>query len=357
MPETRKRNPVAPRTVEWTGEAVRIIDQTLLPEELRFLELRAPGEVAEAIGKLRIRGAPAIGVVAALGVALAVRDCPDSLVRERAHAAIRLLGATRPTAVNLSWALERMRKVLDSAAGAGSGGRVAASSAVLAREALLGEALSIMDEDRELCRRIGENGESLLKDGDTVLTHCNAGALATAGMGTALAVVYVAVENGKRIRVIADETRPLLQGARLTAWELVSRDIDVTVICDSAAAWLMKQGRVNCVLVGADRVAANGDMANKIGSYSLAIAAREHGIPFYAACPYSTIDQSLRDGTCIPIEVRGEDEVRSFAGRQNVPDGAGVENPAFDIVPNSHVSAIITEKAVITPPYEGRLAG
>jgi methylthioribose-1-phosphate isomerase len=255
--------------------------------------------------------------------------------------------------VNLSWALKRMRRALDAAGRdctAGGGG------AVGPREALLAEALGIMEEDRELCRRMGRNGEPLLKDGDTVLTHCNAGALATAGTGTALAVVYAAVENGKRIRVIADETRPLLQGARLTAWELVARGIDVTVICDSAAAWLMRQGRVNCVLVGADRVAANGDVANKIGSYSLAVAAKEHGVPFYVVCPYSTIDLSLRDGSGIPIEARAGDEVALFCGNRTVPVGARTENPAFDVVPNRLVSAIITEKAVIRPPYEGRLA-
>jgi methylthioribose-1-phosphate isomerase len=349
--ETRTSD--APRTVDWTGTAVRIIDQTALPAELRHLELKSPEEVAEAIRKLRVRGAPAIGVAAALGVALAVRDCEDSALEETALGAIELLAATRPTAVNLSWALKRMRRALDAAGRdctAGGGG------AVGPREALLAEALGIMEEDRELCRRMGRNGEPLLKDGDTVLTHCNAGALATAGTGTALAVVYAAVENGKRIRVIADETRPLLQGARLTAWELVARGIDVTVICDSAAAWLMRQGRVNCVLVGADRVAANGDVANKIGSYSLAVAAKEHGVPFYVVCPYSTIDLSLRDGSGIPIEARAGDEVALFCGNRTVPVGARTENPAFDVVPNRLVSAIITEKAVIRPPYEGRLA-
>jgi len=285
-------------------------------------------------------------VAAALGVALAVRDCAGSVVKETALDAASFLGGTRPTAVNLSWALERMRRVLDLAPG----------EATRLRESLLAEALAIAEEDRQLCERISRNGERLLEDGYTVLTHCNAGALATAGMGTALGVVYAAVENGKRIRVIADETRPLLQGARLTAWELVARGIDVTVICDSAAAWMMKQGKVSCVLVGADRVAANGDAANKIGSYSLAVAAREHGIPFYVACPYSTIDLSLRDGSCIPVEVRGEDEVACFRGSRTVPEGARVENPAFDVVPNRYVSAIITEKGVLRPPYEGRLA-
>jgi methylthioribose-1-phosphate isomerase len=352
---------VIPRTVHWTGETVRIIDQTLLPEELKYVDLRTPEQVADAIRKLMVRGAPAIGVAAALGVALAVRDCPDSELTQRALAAVQLLGSTRPTAVNLSWALERMRRVLESESNPEGGSRAhggsqGSSLAARARAALLGEALAIAEEDKELCRRIGHNGQSLLKDGDSVLTHCNAGALATAGMGTALAIVYSAIEAGKSISIIASETRPLLQGARLTAWEMVSRGIDVTVICDSAAAWVMKQGKVDCVMVGADRVAANGDMANKIGSYSLAIAAKEHGIPFYAACPSSTIDLSLQDGLGIPVEERPEDEVRCLGGRRTVPDRARVYNPAFDVVPNAYVSAIITEKAVITPPYEGKLA-
>jgi methylthioribose-1-phosphate isomerase len=224
------------------------------------------------------------------------------------------------------------------------------------REMLLTEALSIMEEDRELCRRIGENGSSLIEDGSTVLTHCNAGALATAGTGTALAAIYAAVCQGKKIRVIVDETRPLLQGARLTAWELVARQIDVTVVCDSAAAWVMKQGMVDCVLIGADRVASNGDLANKIGSYSLALAAREHGVPFYVACPSSTIDGSLLDGSGIPIEERGEEEVRFVAGKKTVPDKARVYNPAFDIVQHEYVTAIITEQGVVTPPFLGKLA-
>ncbi len=338
------RRPEELRAVEWAGDSVRIIDQTLLPGELRFVELRTVGEVAEAICTLRVRGAPAIGVVAALGVALAAQGSKQGRAREEAQAAIQALGATRPTAVNLPWALARMSQVLDSQA----------QDAPL-REALLREATCILTEDVELCRRIGQNGESLLTDGATVLTHCNAGALATAGMGTALAAVYAAVDRGKRIKVIAAETRPLLQGARLTAWELVARSIDVTVICDSASAWVMKRGMVDYVLVGADRVALNGDLANKVGSYSLSIAAREHAIPFYAACPYSTIDRSLQDGSGIPVEERGEEEVRSFYGRTTIPRGARVFNPAFDVVPNTHVSAIITEKGVFRPPYEGKL--
>ncbi len=335
-----------PRTVDWTGDAIRIIDQTLLPGELRYAELRSVEELGEAIASMRIRGAPAIGVAAALGVALAVQNCSESEVAGRAVEAVEYLQRTRPTAVNLAWALERMRKVVETTEKPKDGS---------ARDEILSAALSIMEEDRVLCRRIGENGARLLKDGFSVMTHCNAGALATSGMGTALAVVYEAVEQGKRIRVIADETRPLLQGARLTAWELASRKIDVTVICDSAAAWMMSLGKVDCVLVGADRVARNGDLANKVGSYSLAIAAKEHDVPFYVACPYSTIDCSLADGSGIPIEERSEEEVRFLEGRRIVPEGAKVCNPAFDVVPHRYVSALITDKDVFWPPFEGKL--
>ena len=351
-----KRQRFGPKTVEWTGTSVRIIDQTALPGRLRYLELSSAQDVAEAIRTMRIRGAPAIGVVAALGVALSVRGQAEAgtrkrligagAVRTRALRAIELLRSTRPTAVNLSWALERMLAVVGDAKG---------SRGQCVEETLLSEALSILDEDRELCRRIGRNGARLLKDGATVLTHCNAGALATAGMGTALAAIYVAASEGKRVHVIADETRPLFQGARLTAWELVSQKIDVTVVCDSAAAWLMKEGKVDCVMVGADRVARNGDLANKVGSYSLAIVAKEHGVPFYVACPYSTIDDSIADGSGIPLEERGEEEVRLVAGKKMVPDEARVYNPAFDIVPHEYVTAIITEKDVITRPFAGKI--
>jgi methylthioribose-1-phosphate isomerase len=343
-----KSHLMEPRAVEWTGTNVRIIDQTVLPETLHYLELSSVEDVAEAIRTMRIRGAPAIGVVAALGVALSVRGRAGSSARKRALSAMELLSSTRPTAVNLSWALGRMRAVVE---------KTIVSRRKSMSEMLLTEALSIMEEDRELCRRIGENGSSLIEDGSTVLTHCNAGVLATAGMGTALAAIYAAVSQGKKIRVIVDETRPLLQGARLTAWELVARQIDVTVVCDSAAAWVMKQGMVDCVLVGADRVASNGDLANKIGSYSLALAAREHGVPFYVACPSSTIDGSLLDGSGIPIEERGEEEVRFVAGKKTVPDKARVYNPAFDIVQHEYVTAIITEQGVVTPPFLGKLAG
>jgi len=339
-----------PRTVEWTGRGVRIIDQTVLPGRLSYVELSSVEEIADAIKTLRIRGAPAIGVVAALGVALSARERRGQAGARAARSAIELLRSTRPTAVNLSWALDRMKAVIEDAA--------AKSTRELGKglaEALLVEALSILNEDRMLCQRIGENGARLLRDGWTVLVHCNAGALATAGMGTALSVIYVAADSGKKIRVIADETRPLFQGARLTAWELVNRCIEVTVVCDSAAAFLMKQQKVDCVLVGADRVALNGDVANKIGSYSLAIVAREHSIPFYVACPYSTIDCSIADGSLIPIEERAAEEVRFVAGRKIVPDRARVYNPAFDVVPNEYVTAIITDRGVFGPPFAGKL--
>ncbi|MFH0778358.1 MAG: S-methyl-5-thioribose-1-phosphate isomerase [Candidatus Eisenbacteria bacterium] len=333
-----------PKTVEWTGNRVRLIDQTALPGRLVYLELVSAEDVADAIRTMKVRGAPAIGVAAALGVALAVLEGPAKGSKERALGAIALLGSTRPTAVNLFWALSRMRETVGGAA-----------SAAELRNAVVSEATSILEEDRELCRRIGENGARLLHDGATVLTHCNAGALATAGMGTALAVVYAAKAEGKRVSVIASETRPLLQGARLTAWELVSGHVDVTVICDSAAAWVLKSGQVDCALIGADRMARNGDVANKVGSYSLSIVCKEHGVPLYVACPYSTIDCSLEDGAGIPIEERGEDEVRYAGDRMVVPPGARVYNPAFDVVPHSHVSAIITEKGVHRPPFEGKL--
>ncbi|KPJ59898.1 MAG: hypothetical protein AMJ46_08985 [Latescibacteria bacterium DG_63] len=344
----RHLDPRIPRTIEWTGSTVKIIDQTLLPEELRYIELRSLKEVGDAIKDMRIRGAPAIGVAAALGVALATRNCGEAEVREKALAAAEYLRTTRPTAVNLSWALERMERVAETAGERADGPL---------KERLLSEAVAIMEEDRDLCRRIGENGARLIKDGFTVLTHCNAGALATAGMGTALAAVYVAAEQGKRITVVVDETRPLLQGARLSAWELATRQIGVTVICDSAAAWLMSQRRLDCVLVGADRVARNGDLANKVGSYCLAIVAKEHRVPFYVACPYSTIDCSLANGSGIPVEERGEDEVRFVGGRRTVPEKAAVYNPAFDVVPHRYVSAIITERDVFRPPFEGKLCG
>jgi methylthioribose-1-phosphate isomerase len=292
-----------------------------------------------------IRGAPAIGVAAALGVALAAtRASGDaSAVVRAASEACDLLAATRPTAVNLFWAVDRMRRCLASAAGADAGG--------LCR-ALLAEALAVREEDIAMCRRMGSHGAALVPDRATILTHCNAGALATAGHGTALGVVRSAVEQGKTVRVLADETRPLLQGARLTAWELMQDNIPMTLIADNVSGMLMRAGRVDLVLFGADRAAANGDVANKIGSYNIAVLAHEHGIPCYSVVPTPTIDLSLAHGDLIPIEERGWDEVAKVGTEQIAPDGVPVYNPAFDVTPHRYLTGIITEEGVCYPPFE-----
>ena len=330
--------------IEWLGESdgwLRLLDQTLLPCETKTIECRSVEQVVEAIRSLRVRGAPAIGVAAAYGVVVGLRDIA-TLDRpkfdERLHAVIQQLAESRPTAVNLFWALERQRKVAERSA-------TAAPADVL--KALLAEARAIEVEDREMCAAIGRHGAELLNDVDSVLTHCNAGALATAGDGTALAVIYAAVANGKKIRVFADETRPLLQGSRLTAWELARRGVPVTVICDSMAATVMRQGKVQAVIVGADRIAANGDTANKIGTYSVACLAKTHGLPFYVAAPSNTFDLSLASGEQIPIEERSPAEITHGFGRQTVPDGVDVFNPAFDVTPAELITAIITERGVI----------
>lgn len=332
-------------TLTWEGDHLRMIDQTLLPEELRHIECRDVETVAEAIRMLRVRGAPAIGVAAAYGVVVAANEAIAQGAESEPHirAAIETLAGTRPTAVNLFWALDRMGKVLDGVAG-GSPEQV--------RDDLLAEADRIFAEDRETCRRIGRNGAELLGAESTVLTHCNAGGLATADYGTALAVVYAAVEAGKHVAVYADETRPLLQGSRLTAWELQQSGVDVTVICDSMAASVLRDRSVSSVIVGADRIAANGDVANKIGTYGLAILAQAHDVPFYVAAPLSTIDMSLAEGTLIPIEERNPDEITRGMGRTTAPGDVGVYNPAFDVTPNRLVTAIITEVGVARPPYD-----
>jgi methylthioribose-1-phosphate isomerase len=337
----------APRTLEWVGGTdgfVRLIDQTLLPTQLVYRECRTVQEVWEAIRMLRIRGAPAIGVAAAMGVVLGMQPLsdPDPRVsRLRLKKTTDYLRTSRPTAVNLFWALDRMeRHIWDRI------DRVPAAELTLM---LLEEALAIEDEDRRMCRAIGEVGAPLIRDDRCVLTHCNAGGLATAGDGTALAVLFTAAEQGRRFGVFADETRPLLQGARLTAWELQQRGIGVTVICDSMAAQVMKEGRVQLVLVGADRIAANGDTANKIGTYGVALLAQAHGIPFYVAAPSSTFDLSLPTGDAIPIEQRDPREVTHGFGRQTAPDGVGVYNPAFDVTPARLIAGIITEKGLIQP--------
>lgn len=331
-------------TVEWKKGAVRILDQSLLPERIEFLDCRDYQTVARAIRELRVRGAPAIGVTAAMGVALGAQSIATASYDEFLKAVLEIcdcLAATRPTAVNLFWAIERMKRTL-----------VALRDRSLAeiKRRLVEESQLILDEDIAMNKAMGRHGAALVKHGQTILTHCNAGALATAGYGTALGVVRTAWEDGKRIRVLADETRPVLQGARLTAWELMQDGIPVTLITDNMAGSLMKQGLVHLCIVGADRIAANGDVANKIGTYSVAVLAKAHGIPFYVAAPYSTIDLATPSGDQIPIEQRDPREVTSICGTAQVaPAGVEVLNPAFDVTPASYVTAIITERGVFKP--------
>jgi len=332
------------RTLEWVGDGVRLLDQTRLPTEETYLVCRDVETVAHAIEILQVRGAPAIGVSAAYGVVIGAMNASGSSGREAVAQAINRLERTRPTAVNLFWALDRMRRAAEG------------SSEEELAERLLAEARAIEEDDNLRCRAMGQHGAALLPDEATVLTHCNAGGLATAGYGTALGVFYAAAEMGKRLHVYADETRPLLQGARLTAWELAASGIEVTVICDNMAASLMRERRIDGVFVGADRIAANGDTANKIGTYSLAIVAEKHGVPFYVVAPMSTVDLALAHGAEIPIEQRHPDEVRRGMGRQTVPDGAHVYNPAFDVTPADLITGIITERGVARPPFGPTLA-
>jgi methylthioribose-1-phosphate isomerase len=339
------------KTIEWTDEGVRMIDQRKLPTVEEYPLFRTCEEVAEAIRSMVVRGAPAIGVAAAMGVALGVRasKAPSlEALQKDFNDIVALLGATRPTAVNLFWALERMKQVFEEAT---SG----ASDRKTIEQRLIAEAKAIYDEDIAGNKRMGQFGAGLLPNAGTVLTHCNAGALATAGYGTALGVIRAAIENGKRLRVLADETRPFLQGARLTAWELWKDDIDVRVISDNMAGTFMRQGLVDAVIVGADRIAANGDVANKIGTYSLAVLANRHDIPFYVAAPLSTLDLAIPDGSHIPIEQREPREVTHIGGTRVVPEGVSVFNPAFDVTPNELVSAIITDAGVARPPYRESL--
>jgi methylthioribose-1-phosphate isomerase len=326
-----------PAHIAWTPEFhLHILDQTLLPGEERYVELDTVAGVAEAIRSLRVRGAPLIGIAAAMGL---VQAGGRGMGIEVVRAACDLLLATRPTAVNLAWAIGRMRRRAERAAAEGMD----------LREVLITEATQIWDEDRAMCLRIGEAGLPLIGDDATILTHCNAGALATGGIGTALAPVYCAVERGRRVRVVADETRPLLQGSRLTAWELTRAGVPCTVITDGMAASRLRQGDISCVIVGADRIAANGDVANKIGTYGLALAARAHGVPFYVAAPSSTIDLSTADGAGIPIEERARHEVAGRAGNLTAPEGAGVWNPAFDVTPAALITGIITDLGLVEP--------
>jgi len=337
------------RTIEWTDSAVVMIDQRLLPTQEVYVSCADYREVADAIRSMVIRGAPAIGVAAAMGVALGVRSAdvstPEELDRHF-HRVCGVMASTRPTAVNLFWAIERMKRSYEQA-------RPGGVDAV--RAALIREALAMHAEDVDANRRMGRYGQELIPDNARILTHCNAGALATAGYGTALGVVRAAVEAGKTVQVLADETRPFLQGARLTAWELAQDGIPVTVITDNMAGHFMHLGRVDCVIVGADRIAANGDVANKIGTYSVAVLAKENNVPFFVAAPVSTLDLSIPDGSRIPIEERDPDEVRKIRDVPVTSPGAKVENPAFDVTPHRYVSAIITDHGVARAPYSQSL--
>ncbi|MGV7928892.1 MAG: S-methyl-5-thioribose-1-phosphate isomerase [Spirochaetota bacterium] len=329
-------------TIKWNGDSVSMLDQRLLPMEEVYRTYPNYHDVAEAITDMVIRGAPAIGIAAGMGIALAAKKMETSEVasfKKEMEGVFSVFGKTRPTAVNLFWTINRMRGILEGL-----------NNIDEIRQSLEAEAVRIFEEDVKINRQIGKNGARFLEDGDVVMTHCNAGALATGGYGTALGVIRAAVEEGKRIEVYACETRPYLQGARLTAWELLKDDIRVTLITDNMAGYFMRAGVVRKVVVGADRVAANGDTANKIGTYTHSVLAREHHIPFYVAAPLSTLDPATPDGSAIPIEERAVDEVAYIAGIQVAPEGVFIKNPAFDVTPAENITAIITEKGVIEKP-------
>ena len=335
-------------TLSWHGDrfgTLKMIDQTLLPTELKTIECRDVETVWEAIQTLRVRGAPAIGIAAAYGVCIGLQTLPAdadlSAFHHRLDEISDYLASSRPTAVNLFWSLNRIKLLAENL--------YATRNVSIIWEALFAEARAIHEEDRHICRVIGRFGQELVKDGSTWLTHCNAGGLATADYGTALAVFFAATEANKKIYVYADETRPLLQGSRLTAWELMQRGIDVTLICDSMAALVMQQGKIDGVVVGADRIAANGDTANKIGTYGIAVSARAHGVPFYVAAPVSTFDLNLSEGSEIPIEERNADEICASFGKRVAPEGCKVYNPAFDVTPAEFITGIITEHGIISP--------
>ncbi|MSQ40651.1 MAG: S-methyl-5-thioribose-1-phosphate isomerase [Dehalococcoidia bacterium] len=335
---------MAVKTIEFRDNAVYLLDQTRLPRDVVVLELRRAEEVVEAITSLRIRGAPAIGVAGAYALVLASLQADASDVARFMASlweAARSIGQARPTAVNLQWALQRLLRVSEGA-----------STPEEARRRLLEEARKIQREDEEADRLIGVHGAPLIPQGGVVLTHCNTGALATAGQGTAFGILRTAWQQGRLRHVYATETRPVMQGSRLTAWELVQEGIPASLIVDSAAGTLMAQGKVDCVIVGADRIAANGDVANKIGTYTLAVLAREHGIPFYVAAPISSVDLSVASGEAIPIEERPAWEVTYLGGQAIAPEGIGVYNPAFDVTPHRLVTAIVTERGVVLPPFE-----
>ncbi len=333
-------------TIDWKDNKVIIIDQTRLPTEEVYLKISDYRDLTDAIKQLKVRGAPAIGIAGAFGVCLGANEILTNnyeKFKQKLKIIIDELAATRPTAVNLFWALERMTAILEKSK---------KKNLEKIKKLLLKEALAILEEDKIICRNMSNNGASLLKDGNTVLTHCNTGALATGGMGTALGAIYAATEQGKQIKVFADETRPLLQGARLTTWELKKAGIDVTLICDNMAAYVMQQGLVDCVMLGADRIAANGDTANKIGTYGLSVLANYHKIPFYVVAPTTTFDLSIKSGAEIPIEQRASEEVTYGFGKQTAPDGIKIYTPAFDITPNELITAIVSEQGIYYPPFD-----
>ncbi len=344
-------------TLRWVGDIdgyLELIDQRRLPGHFEMLKCENTEQLYDAIKTLAVRGAPAIGVAAAFGICLAMQETSEadlSQALSRLKRSADYLATSRPTAVNLFWALDRMK-----ACAAGFVAENNDANITALQKALLGEASAICAEDKQMCKRIGENGEKFIKTGSGILTHCNAGALATAGQGTALSLFYEAHEKGKKFKVYVDETRPLLQGARLTMWELTQAKIDATLICDNMAGASMKQGKIDAIVTGADRIAANGDTANKIGTFSLSILAKEHNIPFYIAAPTSTFDLSIKTGADIPIEQRAGEEIASFGGVKTAPEGADVYNPAFDVTDAQNITAIITEKGVIEMPDAEKIA-
>lgn len=349
-PEASKRSGIMPvSTIDWKDGKVRYIDQTMLPGKVKFASCNDIGRLCKAIKRLEIRGAPAIGIAGALGVVLASRHSKAkdgvNFLKDIGRD-IRHLASSRPTAVNLFWALKRMEECAVA-------NRAKPVGAI--KKLLLKEAFKIIDEDRMACRTMARRGAGLVEDGDSILTHCNAGGLATADYGTALGVLFESKRQGKCIKVYADETRPLLQGARLTTWELMHEGIDVTLICDNMAASLMAKGEIDKIFVGADRIAANGDTANKIGTYGIAVLAKYHNIPFYVVAPLSTFDMSLKSGKEIPIEERNADEVRSIMGKLISPKDVKVYNPAFDVTPHELISAIVTERGIFRAPYRKSL--
>lgn len=337
-------------TVTWENEQLRIIDQTRLPSEYTIIHLSTLEQVQDAIKTLQVRGAPAIGICAALGILVHIQESNPvdiASVQGAVTKSADYLATSRPTAVNLFWALDRMRRV--------ASGFSESTPVDKAIENLRDEALAMLEDDKRLCRQMGQHGADLVNDGDGILTHCNAGALATADYGTALAVIYAAHDAGKSFTVFADETRPLLQGARLTAWELDRAGIDITLICDNMAAQVMREGKIQIVVVGSDRIAANGDVANKIGTYAVALLAKAHNIPFYVVAPTSTIDPSISHGDQIPIEIRDPEEITRSFGIQTAPIGIKVYNPAFDVTPHELITGIITEHGIHRPPYSETL--